>query len=468
MARKDQVNVDRLPPHDPDAEMAVLGCILLDAKTCVPECLLKLRGGPEMFYDLRHQEIYRAMISLFEAMKPVDSVTLLGRLRNDQMLEQVGGLAFIQGLPDVVTSASNLEEYLDAVQKKHLLRCIIRTCTDTVSTAYETNGEAREFLDKFETDALSIRRSTESFGGFVDIKAMQQELTVDYENAYTRQSAIGLHTGFKDLDRVGGGMMEQEMIVVAGLRSTGKTSLAATIAFNVARAGTGVGLVSLETSGKKMVHRMACAAGQFDGSLLMRGVSTEADAPKVKVGFARLAACRDRLFIHDKGPLSPNQVGAICRRMYQAGARLFVIDYLQLLLAPGQKEYDRTTFSSKAVKNIAKELNCPVIVLSGLSRDSDKEKRRPRLSDLRASGQIEYDADKAWLLSTKESKEENLPMRQVILDVAKNKDGPTGELTLMFFASQFRMESCAAVDDADVPAQQEFQDAPERPMTNDP
>jgi replicative DNA helicase len=438
--------IDRLPPWDADAEKSVLGCILQEPQSCMAECVLKLRSGPDSFYDLRHQTIYRAMVELYDDRKPIDTVILHEHLNAGKQLENVGGTGYVSELADYGVHF-NIAEYLDIVLRKYLLRKIINLCVESVASAYEANGEARECLDRFEAQALAIRSNVEPVGGIADIRAVQCQLEADYDLAYTKQSAVGIHTGFTDLDHRSGGMMEQEMIILAGLRSTGKTSLAASIAFNVARAGIGVGFISLETSAKKLVHRLGCNAGQFDGSLLLRGLNAETVLGKATVGFDRLRACQQHLLISDAGPLSPIQLAAICRRMFQAGARLFVVDYLQLLNCPGQKEYDRATYASKAIKNLAKELNCPVIALCSLSRDSDKEARRPRLSDLRASGQIEYDADKVWLLSNADAKESDSAVRGVVLDVAKNKDGPTGDLRLTFFANEFRMASGSRIED---------------------
>jgi replicative DNA helicase len=457
--------VDRLPPYDNDAERAVLACVLLDPANGMAECLLKLRSGSEMFYSVPNQNIYEALIYLYTHAKPIDLVLLAEHLRTARTLENCGGLDYLMNLPDAAPSAVNLPEYLDIIQRKYLLRKVIQTCTKAVQGAYGVNGEAREFLGKFESAALAIRGSIEPLSGFLDIKLVQNDLIREYDEAQTKSRPMGLSSGFPDLDRVSGGMMEQEMIVLAGSRSTGKTSLALCIGYNVARAGTGVGIISLETAGKKVVHRMACAAGHVDGSHLFRGITTAQEGERMQLGFKKVRACSDHLFISDAGPLTGEQVCAICRRMHQKGARFFVIDYLQLIHSQLTKEYDRATQTSQIVKSITKELNCPVLVLSSLNRDSDKEQRRPRLSDLRNSGQIEYDADKVFLLWS-DPKDREQDAREVVLDVAKNKDGPTGECKLMFITAQFRMESAARINDQDV-YQQEFIDAPKGPH-NDP
>lgn len=446
--------IDRLPPYDQEAEQAVLGCVLLAPNESMPECLAHLRAGAESFYDLRHQEIYRHFLALYDEHRVVDVVTVRERLASSGRLEDCGGLEYLAALPDTSASPSSIGAYLEIVQKNYLLRTIIHVCTEHVARAYEVNGDSADFLDGFEAAALAIRNEIQPLSGWVNIPAIQAQLSEEYEAAYHQGRPMGLLTGFDDLDRISGGMLDQEMIVVAGLRSSGKTTIAMNVAYRVARRGIGVGILSLETSGKKIIHRMACSIGKFDGSGLLKGETTPIDAPKAVAAFSKLNRCRNKLMISEEGALTPTQISATARRMAQAGARLFIIDYLQLIGSSGRGEYERATAASKAIKNLAKQLNAPVIIISSLSRESDKADRPPKLSDLRASGQIEYDADKVWLLYSEKLEGE---VRTVDLHVAKNKDGPTGSVKMKFFASQFRMASTSRIDGAEI---QEEEDLP--------
>jgi replicative DNA helicase len=279
-----------------------------------------------------------------------------------------------------------------------------------------------------------------------NVKAIQKALIQKYQEAHERKLAPGLMSGFYDLDRLAGGMMAQEMIVVGGVPSAGKTTLAMNIGLAVAQSGVTVSVCSLETSAEKLIHRFHCMAGRVDGGPFLRGEPTEGDFPKITAGINRVNAIADRLLIHDES-MSDTQLAAVCRRDYQRGARLFIVDYLQLIQSKGDGEFERVTKASKCIKSIAKELNCPVIVVSALSRQEKGKPRKPSLNDLKQSGQIEYDADKVYLLHC----ETNEDIRAVECDVAKNKDGAKGTVSLTLFACQFRFESTSPVSAEDVP-----------------
>jgi replicative DNA helicase len=453
--RESTSSADRLPPHDEGAERAVLGSILIDPSVNIHEVILHLKNGSDVFFDHRHRLIFNTMLELFDDDVPIDTVTLYERLNIWGKSEQAGGVSYISTLADAVTSTQNLKTWMQIILGKYIVRNVLAFCTERAQAAFGVNGNSEQFLSQFEHDALAIRGSAESCASTVDVHSSISSLLVDYENAANNSAPVGIQTGFIDLDRLGGGMMEQELIILAGLRSTGKTTLALNIAYNVAMAGIGVGIISLETSGKKLIHRLACYSGEISGSDLMRGRNLDTNAPKVTAAFGRIISFQERLLICERADMSTTELGALCRRMHQRGARLFIIDYLQLLNTQGKSEYERITAASKFGKRLAKSLNAPVILLSALNRESEKgnKPRKPRLSDLRASGQIEYDADKAWLLYDPEFKEEfnNEESRHVALDFAKNKDGPTGTVNLTFFPKQFRMASAASVSDDYVP-----------------
>ena len=440
--------IDRLPPHSPEAEQGVLGCILLAPNESMPECILKLKGGAECFYDLRHQEIYGTFLELFEDSIPIDIITVQERLKVWDKLESVGGLAYLSTLPDVVPSAANLSYYLDLMVEKFVMRRMIHVCTDICGRIYDHEGEAMGLLDEFEIKAMGIRDLTRNSTEFLNIPATLVSLQQEYDAARLHQTPMGVPTTYTSLDRILGGMMPQEMIVVAGQRSTGKTTLAMNIGWRVAETGRIVGIVSLETSGKKVLHRIGASDGYYNGSKFMRGVPDESDDSKMAGAFVAMHHHRSHLIIDERGGQTPSQVGATARRMVQQGAVLIIIDYLQLLNAPGKSEYERATSASKAIKEIAKQCNVPVIIISSLSRDNDKEQRKPRLSDLRNSGQIEFDADKAILLHFTSKDDEGHDTRKLNVEVAKHKDGPVGSVEFQFFMPQFRMEQASMSGDA--------------------
>ena len=228
--------------------------------------------------------------------------------------------------------------------------------------------------------------------------------------------------------------MGKDLIVVAAEQSAGKTTLALNIAVRVAESGVSVAFYSMDSSVESLMHRIHCMKGEVDGSPFRRGNATESDVIAMIRGTTALSALRERLFLYDC-PLSDSGLLAMARSDWQRGARLFIVDYLQCVEAEGSNETEKVGNVSKALKRMALELDCPVIVISSLNRDFEG---KPQLRNLRQSGQIQYDANKVLLLSTDNVSGD---MRTVICDVAKNKDGGSGEVELTLFAAQFRFES---------------------------
>src|SRR5437868_10920843 len=227
-------SVDRLPPHSPEAEMGVLGCVLISPNDCMGECITKLKGGSDVFYDLRHQTIFDVLAEMFDKCEPIDMSTVHQRLKDRQMLEQVGGLSFLSTLPDAVPSAANLGYYLDIVQEKYLLRKMIRVCTEVVGRVYEYEGQVDALMDEIERDILRISESRVQTHT-TTIKELVKAAINTIEEFHQRQGMLtGLATGFSDLDKMTTGLHGGEMIVIAARPSVGKTSLAMNIAEHVA------------------------------------------------------------------------------------------------------------------------------------------------------------------------------------------------------------------------------------------
>ncbi|HKW29778.1 MAG TPA: DnaB-like helicase N-terminal domain-containing protein, partial [Verrucomicrobiae bacterium] len=206
---------DRLPPHSPEAEQGVLGCVLLSPNECMGECVEKLKDGREVFYDLRHQTIFEALMAMYDTREAIDVITLQQRLKDKQLLEQIGGIAYLAQLQDAVPSAANLSYYLDIVREKFLLRKMIQTCTDVVGRVYDYEGEVDALLDEVERDVLRISESRVQ-GGAVTTKELVGKAIHTIENFFSRQGALtGLATGFTDLDRMTDGLHGSEMVVIA-------------------------------------------------------------------------------------------------------------------------------------------------------------------------------------------------------------------------------------------------------------
>ncbi len=454
--------VDRLPPHSPEAEQGVLGCILLSPNECLGECVEKFKERAEVFYDLRHQTIFSTLVEMYESREAIDIITLQQRLKNKQLLEEVGGIAYLSGLPDVVPSAANLSFYLDIVQEKHLLRRMIHTCTGVVGRVYDYEGDVEALLDEVERDILRISESRVQ-GHTNAIKDLVKKAINTIEDFHKQQGMLtGVGTGFADFDKMTSGLHAGEMIVIAARPSMGKTSLAMNIAEHVSiEQRLPVGVFSLEMTSESLVLRMLCSRSRVNLRNVRDGFLAERDFPKLTGAAGKLANAP--LFIDDSSSLSILQFRAKARRMFQQfGIKLFVVDYLQLLHSTARRAENRQqeiSDISSGIKSLAKELKVPIIVLSQLNRELEREKnRKPRLSDLRESGAIEQDADVVGLLYKPSSEDDEAvtsadeqEAEPVNLLIAKQRNGPTGEVELTFLKSYTRFESKAKVSDEDVP-----------------
>jgi replicative DNA helicase len=456
--------IDRLPPHSIEAEQGVLGCVLLSPHDCMGECIEKLKSGHEIFYDLRHQTLFQTLTEMYDAKQAIDLITLQQRLKNIQQLENVGGLAYLSSLPDAVPSAANLEYYLDIVLEKYLLRKMIQTCTGIVGRVFDYEGQVDSLLDEVERDILRISEERVT-GASLTIKELVNKAISKIEEYHTNQGMLtGISTGFTDFDKMTTGLHEGEMIVIAARPSVGKTSLAMNIAEHVTlELKVPVGVFSLEMTADQLVLRMLCSGSRVNLRNIRDGFLAERDFPKLTGAAGKMASAP--LFIDDSSGLSILQLRAKARRMWQQfGIKLFVIDYLQLLNSTSRRAENRQqeiAEISGGLKSLAKELNVPIIVLSQLNRELEKRGpgERPRLSDLRESGAIEQDADLVGLLyretKNKDGEDETNEVEQdaipVKLMIAKQRNGPTGDVDLTFLKSYTRFESAAKVsaEDAD-------------------
>jgi replicative DNA helicase len=459
-----RLNLDRLPPHSISAEQGVLGCVLLSPNECMGECIEKLKdGGSEVFYDLRHQTIYEMLAAMYDQRQGIDIITLQQKLKDKGLLEQIGGISYLSQLQDAVPSAANLSYYLDIVREKFLLRKMIQVCTEATSKVYEFEGEVDALLDEVERDVLKIAESRVQ-GGVLATKDLVGKAIGTIENYFSRKGVLnGLGTGFPDLDRMTDGLHGSEMIVIAARPSMGKTSLAMNIVEHVVlEQKLPAAVFSLEMSAESLVLRMMCSIARVNLRSIREGFMSESDFPKLTSAAGRLANAP--LFIDDSAGLSILQLRARARRLHQQhGVKLFVVDYLQLLHSTARRSQENRQQEiadiSSGIKALAKELKVPVLVLSQLNRELEKDKsRKPRLSDLRESGAIEQDADVVGLLykpnagddedGAAAEEADGLPVNLLI---AKQRNGPTGDINLTFLKNYTRFESAAKVSDEDIP-----------------
>ncbi len=456
--------IDRLPPSSIEAEQGVLGCVLLSPNDCLGECIEKLKAGPEIFYDLRHQTIFQTLVEMYDERTGIDVITLHQRLKDRQQVEAVGGLAYLASLPDAVPSAAGLAYYLDIVLDKYLLRKMIQTCTSIVGRVFEHEGQVDALLDEVERDIFRICEERVT-GANPSVRDLVHQAISTIEEYHKNQGMLtGIGTGFTDFDKMTTGLHAGEMIVIAARPSVGKTSLAMNIAEHVAlELKIPTGVFSLEMTADQLVLRMLCSRSRVNLRSIREGFLAERDFPKLTGAAGKLASAP--LLIDDTSALSILQLRAKARRMKQQhDIKLFVIDYLQLLHSTSRRAENRQqeiAEISGGLKALAKELSVPVIVLSQLNRELEKRGpgERPRLSDLRESGAIEQDADLVGLLyreSKNKDGDEDAEVEQdaiaVKLYIAKQRNGPTGDVDLTFLKSYTRFESAAKVSAEDVPS----------------
>lgn len=446
-----QSSSDRLTPHSPEAEQSVLGCILLSPNECMAECIEKSKGAA-VFYDLRHQAIFDTVAKMFASREAVDVITLQQRLKDGGRLEEVGGISYLAALPDTVPSTANLGYYLDIVLEKHQLRKVLQACARGADRVYNHEGKVEALLDEFERDVMAIRRDFAGAGqGEVDLKTALCENIDEYEAAMRDGKPPGVRTGFHDLDKLIGGLKPQQLVIIAARPSVGKTALALNIAEHVAiEDRLPVGFFSLEMSGRELIHRLTCGRARVDGSVLNEGRMREQDFKAVTVAQGQIANAP--LFICEQGGLTLAQLTARARRMVQQHQlKLLIVDYLGLVRSgeKGRSRYEDITLVSNGLKALAKELNLPLIALAQLNRDTEKENRAPRLSDLRDSGAIEQDGDIIGLLHRDENQTDDT--QRVSLILAKQRNGRTGKVELKFRRAFTRFENNNSFSTEDFP-----------------
>jgi replicative DNA helicase len=446
-------DVPRSMPYSEDGEKGVLCSLLLSPREVADLCVLHLRH--QAFYIPAHQIIYGLVLEIGDKGKPIDFISLKQTLKDRNQLEEIGGQEFLADLYNFVPTAANASYYIDIVREKDLLRRLISSCNRLSTQCYDQQGEVEPLLDEAEKEIFAITGEHVKTD-IVPTKVLVMEAIEQIEKLYeTRGSVTGLPTGFVELDRMTSGLHPAEMIVIAARPSMGKTALAMNIAEHVAiDIGKAVAVFSLEMSSQQLVQRILCSRAKVDLQRVRNGFLSERDFPNLTAAASQVAAAK--MFIDDTPGLSVTEMRAKARRLKsQHDIQLIVIDYLQLLRSMSRRAQDNRQLEiseiSAGVKALAKELNLPIIVIAQLNRQPDtraKEGGRPRLSDLRESGSIEQDADLVGLLvrpdyyeTDDETKQERAGEAELI--IAKQRNGPTGDVPLIFLKQFTRFESRA-------------------------
>ena len=449
-------DIHRTLPHSLEAEQGVLGSMLISPTDVIGDCVERINAA--YFYQPAHATIYELLVEAWTAQRPADVITLTQILRDRNLLEAVGGPSFITHLFTFTPTAANASYYLEIVREKYVLRQIISSCTECAARAYDEQGEVNTLLDEVEQKVLAINenRFKNSVPG---MKEQVMEAIESIEKLYERRGAItGLSTGFKNLDQMTNGLHPAEMTVIAARPSMGKTAFAMNIAEHVAvNSKHPVAIFSLEMSSQQLVQRLLCSRAKVNLGKVRDGFLSERDFPNLTTAASKLA--ESQIFIDDTAGLSILELRAKARRFKQMhDIQLIVIDYLQLLRSTSRRGQENRQIEiaeiSSGIKALAKELKIPIIVLAQLNRNPEaRAGGKPRLSDLRESGSIEQDADLVGLLVRSEYYAEDEEQREETkgeaeLIIAKQRNGPVGEVKLTFLKEYTRFE-----DRADVPGQ---------------
>ncbi|CAH8767816.1 replicative DNA helicase [Paenibacillus dendritiformis] len=426
--------VDRIPPQNLEAEQAVLGAILLQAEALITAME---RIQPEDFYDPAHQMIYEAMIELGEENQPVDLITLTAKLQAKQQLEDVGRISYLTKLANAVPTAANVDYYAQIIEEKSMMRRLIRTATQIVSEGYSGGEDVSGLLSDAERRILEISNRRSSTG-FIAIKDVLMDVYERVEFLSEHQGGTtGIPSGFPDLDKMTSGFQRSDLIIVAARPSVGKTAFALNIAQNVGvRAKETVAIFSLEMSAAQLVQRMICAESNVDAGRLRTGQLEDDDWEKLTMSIAALSEAE--VYIDDTPGVTVADIRAKCRRLKkERGLGMILIDYLQLIHGrgkPGENRQQEVSEISRTLKQIARELEVPVIALSQLSRGVEqRQDKRPMMSDLRESGSIEQDADIVAFLYRDDYYNQDTEKKNIIeIIIAKQRNGPVGTVELVF------------------------------------
>ena len=386
-------DISRIPPHSVESEQSILGSILLD-KDAIITVSETIR--PSDFYKEAHKIIYESMLKLSNKNEPIDLITLTEELKKQGHLDNVGGISYITSLSTIVPTTSNVKYYADIVKEKSVLRQLIKASNDIINLGYENSTKVEEVLEKAEKRIFDISQEKASD----DFKSINEVLVDAYdmiEKLYTNKSDVtGITTGFKDLNKKINGLQRTDLILIAARPAMGKTAFSLNLVQNAALKGdASVAVFSLEMSKDQLVQRMLSSQSHVELKKIKTGTLDENDWPRIIDAMAVLSNVN--IYIDDTPGIKISELRSKCRKLtIEKGLDLILIDYLQLMEGEGNNESRQQEIAkiSRSLKIIAKELNCPVVALSQLSRAPEQRAdHRPMLSDLRESGSIEQDAD---------------------------------------------------------------------------
>ncbi len=430
----------KIPPHNLEAEQAIIGSVMVK-----PDAINEVMDivSAESFYSDKHKRIWETILELHQKGEPLDVLSLSNRLKEKSLLDQLGGTTYLGELLDRVPSASNIKNYCEIVQKKYMMRRLIETSDFISGLGYDESGELEEILDEAEKKLFSVTNYSGT-SKFVALKDTLNEAWERLERLHNSKDELrGVPSGFKDLDNKLSGFQKSDLIILAARPSMGKTAFALDIARQAAVVhNIPVGIFSLEMSSQQLVDRMLSAESRVDAWKLRTGrnLHIEHDFRNLREGMDKLA--RAPIYIDDQPGNNIIKMRSVARRLKsEKGLGLIIVDYLQLMVPTQSKNNDnvvqQVTEISRSLKNLARELEVPVIALSQLSRAVESRGGKPRLSDLRDSGSIEQDADVVMFIHReKDESGEQARSRDTEVLIEKHRNGATGSIKLIFDADK--------------------------------
>lgn len=437
-----------LQPQSIEAEQAVLGA-MLSSKDAISKALQWVRS--HHFYKEAHSKIFLVMSDLFDKGEPIDTISVINKLKKNKQIDDVGGAYFITGLVESVPTTANIESYAKIVLEKFMLRELIRASHELSKDAYNDQQDVGEILDAAEQTIFGITQDRLR-GGFMPIDGILHETFQNLDRIASNPGSVtGVASGLIDLDEITSGFQKGDLVIIAGRPSMGKTALALSVMRNAAiDFKVPVGMFSLEMANHQLAQRLLCAEGRVDSHLVRTGKLPKNQWKNLSLAVGSLAEAE--IYLDDTPAITVLELRAKARRLKaEKNLGLIIVDYLQLMQGPRNIESRQQEIStiSRSLKALAKELDVPVIALSQLSRAVEQRSdHRPQLSDLRESGAIEQDADvviflyRSWVYSREE---EDKGRAQAI--VAKQRNGPIGTVDLSFIDRFARFESISAFEE---------------------
>ena len=429
---------DRLPPHSTEAEKGILGCCLLSPVECVGLLIEKFGTTiHNICYDLRHQTILDCLVQMYQRQEQIDVITLQQKLKDKELLEQVGGIVFLSGLPDTVPGAGNVGYYADIVHEKFILRRIIHTCTDVVSRVYENHTDVEKILDEVERDILRIRPDQKATHTTAElVMSSMSKIDFMFEN---RGKITGMETGFPDLDKLTNGLQNGEMNVIGAFPSMGKSTLGGNIAAFQALKGTPVGVFSWEMTAEQFMMRAIYAESGVNPYDIRDGKAGDEHFKRMKEASIRLS--KSPFHIENCAGYTRAQMCGCIRRVIQKhGIKLGIVDYLQLIRDGScSSREEEANAASTSIKGLAMEFDIPFIAMSQRNEDG-------KLARSRAIGQ---DADGIWFIEAKERKPVIQP---VTILVDKGRNTMVGSVDLVFEKCYSRFVTPPKIEDEDMPS----------------